>query len=34
MREPEMTPLAKLFEHIKMQSADMRCYEHGISDVE
>ena len=34
MREPEMTPLAKLFEHIKMVSEGHNQYEHGISDVE
>ena len=34
MREPEMTPLAKLFEHIRMESDDRTQYEHGISDVE
>ena len=34
MREPEMTPLAKLFAHIKMASEDHVNYEHGISDVE
>ena len=34
MREPEMTPLAKLFEHIKMLSDDRARYVHGISDVE
>lgn len=34
MREPEMTPLAQLFKHIKMESDDRVQYEHGISDVE
>lgn len=34
MREPEMTPLGKLFEHIKMVTDDKSQYVHGISDVE
>jgi hypothetical protein len=34
MREPQMTPLAKLFQHIKMISENNVEYVHGISDVE
>ena len=33
-REPEMTPLSKLFENIKMLSEGRVHYEHGISDIE
>lgn len=34
MREPQMTPLNKLFEHIQMESSNSGNYEHGITDIE
>jgi len=39
MKEPEMTPLSKLFDHIKFDDVNRNTtnygmYEHGISDVE